>query len=100
MLPILLANARYPWKVCVDEAHCVSQWSHNFRPAYLRLRDAIRDTLGNPPVLALTATATPPVISEACEVLNIPRPSGVRVSSWHRSNLLISASHHPSFDHK
>ena len=44
----------------VDEAHCISEWGHNFRPDYLFLPRAVRD-LGNPPVLALTATATPRV---------------------------------------
>ncbi|NOZ03403.1 MAG: ATP-dependent DNA helicase RecQ [FCB group bacterium] len=44
----------------VDEAHCISQWGHDFRPSYLRLKDAIR-AVGNPPVGAFTATATPDV---------------------------------------
>ena len=44
--------------VCVDEAHCVSQWSHNFRPSYLRLHSVLFDVLRAPRVLALTATAT------------------------------------------
>jgi ATP-dependent DNA helicase RecQ len=47
----------------VDEAHCVSQWGHDFRPAYLGLREA-RAALGHPPVLALTATATPEVAQD------------------------------------
>jgi ATP-dependent DNA helicase RecQ len=54
----------------VDEAHCVSQWGHDFRPAYLAIRDAIR-TLGRPPVLALTATATPDVIADILKQLDI-----------------------------
>jgi len=54
----------------VDEAHCVSQWGHDFRPAYLALPDAIR-TLGKPPVLALTATATPQVVEDIVRQLGI-----------------------------
>jgi ATP-dependent DNA helicase RecQ len=54
----------------VDEAHCVSQWGHDFRPAYLTVRDAIR-RLGRPPVLALTATAPPDVAQDILEQLGI-----------------------------
>ena len=56
--------------IVVDEAHCVSQWGHDFRPAYLAIRDAIR-SLGHPPVLALTATATPDVLDDILKQLNI-----------------------------
>jgi ATP-dependent DNA helicase RecQ len=55
----------------IDEAHCISQWGHDFRPAYLTLRDAIR-ALGRPPVLALTATAPPEVARDVLLQLDIP----------------------------
>jgi ATP-dependent DNA helicase RecQ len=55
----------------VDEAHCVSQWGHDFRPAYLRLREVIA-SLGRPTVLALTATAPPDVLRDVLQGLGIP----------------------------
>ena len=58
----LLASAP-PSLVVVDEAHCISQWGHDFRPAYLEIAAALR-ALGRPPVLALTATATEEVIAD------------------------------------
>jgi ATP-dependent DNA helicase RecQ len=61
----------------VDEAHCVSQWGHDFRPAYLGLRDAIA-RLGRPPVLALTATATPDVAQDILGQLGIPQAAVVQ----------------------
>jgi ATP-dependent DNA helicase RecQ len=60
----------------IDEAHCVSQWGHDFRPAYLALGEAIR-ALGRPRVLALTATATPAVTVDICKQLGLRDPAVV-----------------------
>ncbi|HEY0191509.1 MAG TPA: ATP-dependent DNA helicase RecQ [Kofleriaceae bacterium] len=61
----------------VDEAHCVSQWGHDFRPAYLHLRDAVKQ-LGSPPVLAVTATATPEITEDVIRQLGLREPVIVR----------------------
>jgi ATP-dependent DNA helicase RecQ len=57
-------------RLAVDEAHCVSHWGHDFRPDYLRLGE-VRQALGNPPCLALTATATPDVQDDIRAVLGL-----------------------------
>ena len=56
--------------ICVDEAHCISQWGYDFRPSYLTIAD-IRQQLPDIPVLALTATATPDVVQDIQEKLSI-----------------------------
>ena len=71
--------------VVIDEAHCVSQWGHDFRPAYLAIRDAIQ-YFGVPPVLALTATATPEVIQDILKQLAIEDALVVNLGI-HRKNL-------------
>ncbi|CAN5890382.1 ATP-dependent DNA helicase RecQ [soil metagenome] len=71
----------------VDEAHCISEWGHNFRPDYLKLADTAR-TLGAERVLALTATATPPVVEDICRSFRIP-PDAAVVTGFHRPNLFL-----------
>jgi ATP-dependent DNA helicase RecQ len=71
----------------VDEAHCISQWGHDFRPDYLRLRDAA-EALGRPPLVALTATATPQVRSDIAAQLGLKTASGF-VAGFDRHNLTL-----------
>ena len=71
----------------VDEAHCVSQWGHDFRPAFLNIRNAAK-ALGNPPILALTATATREVETEILEQLGIP-DAPVYCAGVDRDNLVF-----------
>lgn len=72
----------------VDEAHCISQWGHDFRPDYLRLRDIIQ-TLNHPPVMALTATATPRIRLDIAEQLGLTHADHF-VAGFDRSNLRLS----------
>jgi ATP-dependent DNA helicase RecQ len=86
----LLGRARIAM-VAVDEAHCVSQWGHDFRPEYLRLSElrAVIDA----PVIALTATATPRVMAEIERGLALRAPVTVR-GDFHRPNLAFEVQHH------
>ncbi len=71
--------------ITVDEAHCISQWGYDFRPAYLKIAD-IRKLLPDVPVLALTATATPPVIDDIQVQLAFKTKNVFRMS-FERKNL-------------
>jgi ATP-dependent DNA helicase RecQ len=74
----------------VDEAHCLSQWGHDFRPDYLRLGKAL-EAIGRPQCIALTATATPVVREDICQVLGLRQPFE-RVSGFARPNLSLNIS--------
>lgn len=74
----------------VDEAHCISQWGHDFRPAYLNLKSAIHK-LGSPPVLALTATATDDIAQDIIKQLGLHNPKIVR-RGIERPNLKFTVS--------
>ena len=83
-LPALLAGARVDL-VVIDEAHCISQWGHDFRPAYLEALSAL-PVLGQPTILALTATAPPDVVEDIEHRLRVG-PLRVVNTGVHRPNL-------------
>ncbi|MDL2358000.1 MAG: ATP-dependent DNA helicase [Pseudomonadota bacterium] len=74
--------------VVIDEAHCISQWGHDFRPAYLEMAAAI-DALGRPPLLALTATATDDVVADIARQLGRARLNVINTGIY-RPNLHYS----------
>ncbi|MFA5318678.1 MAG: RecQ family ATP-dependent DNA helicase, partial [Patescibacteria group bacterium] len=69
----------------IDEAHCISEWGHDFRPSYMRLKEIIK-LVGNPTVLAVTATATPEVREDIIKQLELQNPE-VIVTGFNRPNL-------------
>lgn len=75
--------------MAIDEAHCISQWGHDFRPEYFRLGE-VRQRLGNPPCIALTATATDDVREDIIHQLALREPSVV-VTGFDRPNLSYEA---------
>jgi ATP-dependent DNA helicase RecQ len=80
--------------LAVDEAHCVSQWGHDFRPDYLSIAPA-RARLGSPPTVALTATATPRVQHDIAETLALTHPARV-ITGFNRPNLTFEVRHAPT----
>jgi ATP-dependent DNA helicase RecQ len=85
--PEVLAElaATEPSLLVIDEAHCISEWGHDFRPDYLQL-GAFAERLGRPTILALTATASPPVRREIIERLGMEDPAQV-IRGFDRPNL-------------
>jgi len=69
----------------IDEAHCISQWGHDFRPSYLRLKKAI-ELVGRPPIIALTATATPEIRTDIKKQLDLTKPQEI-ITGFARPNL-------------
>ncbi|MCZ6633585.1 MAG: RecQ family ATP-dependent DNA helicase [bacterium] len=93
--PERLANERFLNRLrrqhiallAIDEAHCISEWGHNFRPDYLKIARQARD-LGVERFLALTATATPAVAKDICDAFQIAPEDHIQ-TSFHRPNLNI-----------
>ena len=79
--------------VAVDEAHCISQWGHDFRPAYRKIRD-FKAAFSRIPFLALTATATPSVVADIAQNLALEAPA-VFQRSFQRKNLSFRVVHAP-----
>lgn len=84
--------------LAVDEAHCISQWGHDFRPDYLQI-GGFREQLGMPVTAALTATATPEVQDDICAQLGMKKPARV-ITGFARPNLVFHVRHTPDLQTK
>ncbi|KAF0095239.1 MAG: ATP-dependent DNA helicase RecQ [Puniceicoccaceae bacterium 5H] len=85
-------------RLAIDEAHCLSQWGHDFRPDYLRLGEA-RKAMGSPPCIALTATATPEVRGDIVDTLELREPATF-VAGFGRENLAFRITRVEKDEHK
>lgn len=72
--------------LAVDEAHCISQWGHDFRPSYLKLAETIANFVQQPTIIALTATATPQVADDISNLLHISKENEIK-TGFARDNL-------------
>ncbi|MBS4195971.1 DNA helicase RecQ [Lederbergia citri] len=72
--------------LAIDEAHCISQWGHDFRPSYLQTKNLVNQIKPKPVILALTATATPQVQNDICDLLHIDKENVV-MTGFERENL-------------
>ncbi len=72
--------------LAIDEAHCISQWGYDFRPSYLEIA-AIREYMPDVPVMALTATATPDVVTDICKKLEFKKNHQIFQQDFERKNL-------------
>jgi len=78
--------------LAVDEAHCISEWGHDFRPDYLHIAET-RRKLGNPLTVALTATATPKVQGDIIRLLGLPESTKRVVTGFNRPNLTLEVKY-------
>ena len=78
--------------LAIDEAHCISEWGHDFRPDYLHIAEA-RKQLGNPLTVALTATATPKVQNDIVRSLALPESTKRIVTGFNRPNLTLEVKY-------
>jgi ATP-dependent DNA helicase RecQ len=85
--------------LAVDEAHCISEWGHDFRPDYLYIAEA-RRKFGNPLTAALTATATPKVQNDIIQLLAMPASTKRIVTGFNRPNLALEVKYTPTTEAK
>ncbi|MCA6075260.1 RecQ family ATP-dependent DNA helicase [Fulvivirga sedimenti] len=85
--------------IAVDEAHCISQWGHDFRPAYREIAE-LRKLCPGVPVIALSASATPEVQKDICEQLHFKQGYGVFRETFGRKNLSYAVREEDDKDHK
>jgi ATP-dependent DNA helicase RecQ len=85
--------------IAIDEAHCISEWGHDFRLEYTQLTTYINLLPKKPRVIAVTATATPRVVSDICRFLNFSSPR-IFTRSFRRDNIAINVISCPTYSHK
>ena len=78
--------------IVIDEAHCISEWGHDFRPSYKKIPQFVKQLSTQPTIAAFTATATPTVRNEICQLLHLQNPKTF-LSSYLRKNVFLTIIH-------